>query len=173
MSPTSAYFIPVIKFPVGQFKTQTKKVLEELAIIDGYYDEENELYAAYKRIAFEYASIHDTGQDKLIPEASTEGYGATCNNCAADIDEQLYDTINDYYDFESDTGEEKDMKTLLLTCPECNTTIALGDVKFSQPALFANQFFQLVAVNEKIEPGLIKELQSELGCEIKVIYEIM
>ncbi|MFT3823957.1 MAG: hypothetical protein QM731_08550 [Chitinophagaceae bacterium] len=173
MSTTSAYFIPVKKFPVGQFKKKAKRILEKLDMIDGYYDEEDEWYASGKRLEFEYAAIHDTDYLKLVPEASSAGYGSTCINCEADIDEEFYDSINEYYDLESDSGEEKNMNELELICKHCNTKMTLGQTKFKYPVLFANQFFQFVDINDEIEPRLLKKIESKLCCKMQLVYERM
>ena len=122
MSTISAYFIPANKFPIGQFSRKVRAALERLNIIDGYYDEERTTYAHGQQMIFEYASIHDTDKNKLVPEASSAGYGAICTNCNSGIDEELYDIINDYYDFEGETGKEKDMTELKLTCSNCKKT---------------------------------------------------
>ena len=167
------YFIPLRKFPVGQFKSKVKEILENMRIIDGYYDEENELLGAGEKSSFEYASIHDTPNDKLVPEASTSGYGATCSKCNSDMDHELYDKINDYYDFESDSGEERDMKSIQLICPECTTTSTLNEVVFTQPVLLTNQYFQFVDIDDEIDPKVIRGMESALDCDLKVIYERM
>lgn len=173
MSTNSIYFIPVKAFPVGQFATNAKKVLESLEIIDGYYDEDDDLYASGESIGFEYASIHDTDKNKLIPESSSTGYGATCPTCKADVDDDLYDTINDYYDYEAETGKEKDMSSLTLTCSHCKASATLGSIDFPDGVRLSNQFFQWVNVEDKLEETSLESIEEALGTKLILIYERM
>jgi hypothetical protein len=173
MSTISAYFIPTRKYPVGQFRSEVKRILEKLKIIDGYYSEEDETYAHGHSISFEYASIHDTDKNKLVPEASSSGYGATCLQCNADIDEEFYDTINDYYDYEGESGKEKDMTRLTVKCNNCNKSMRLQDIKFTQPVILTNHFFQFVDIDDEIPPYILKNIEQSLGTELTVIYESM
>jgi len=173
MSTISAYFIPGSKFTVGQFRIKVKAVLDKLSLIDGYYDEEDNTYAHGQAIIFEYASIHDTDKNKLIPEASSSGYGATCINCNTDIDEGLYGIINDYYDFEGESGKEKDMADLKLVCSNCEKTMKLKDVKFKQPVILTNHFFQFVDIDDEISDDILTQIEKELGTKLTLIYERM
>lgn len=173
MSTTSVFFIPSTQFPVGQFKTRVRETLEELNIIDGFYDEAFEQYATTGKPIFEYASIHDTDKHKLVPEGSSGGYGSTCSHCNEGIDDDFYSVLNDYYEYEMDSDQEKDMRALKITCPRCNTQQNLGELKFSEPVVFTNQFFQFVDIDDDADPQLIKELESKLSCQITVIYERM
>jgi ribosomal protein S24E len=173
MATTSVYFIPQTKFTTGQFKTAVEKTLGELHMIDGYYDEEDESYAPGELLSFEYATIHDTDKDRLIPEASSEGYGATCTNCKADIDDEFYDSLNDFYDFEGEHMVEKDMKSISATCQKCKKVSKLTDISFKQPTAIANQYFQFVDLNSEIENGLIQKIESLLKCPLTIIYESM
>lgn len=173
MSTISAYFIPTNKYPVGQFKSNVENDLKTLNLIDGYYDEEDETYAHGQSIVFEYASIHDTDKKKLVPEASSSGYGSICIQCNADIDEEFYDTINDYYDYEGEMGKEKDMAELTVKCNNCNKSMKLQDIKFTQPAMLANQFFQFVDIDDEISSDIIKNIEQSLGTKLTVIYESM
>jgi hypothetical protein len=173
MSTTSAYFIPTKKFAVGQFKDQVESVLEKLNLIDGYYDEANGSYAHGQAILFEYASIHDTDKKKLVPEASSAGYGAICIKCNADIDEEFYDTINDYYDYEEESGKEKDMTEPILTCNNCNKSMMLQEIKYTQPVVLTNHFFQFVDIDDEISASILKQIEKDLGTDLTIIYERM
>lgn len=173
MSTISAYFIPTKKYTVGQFKSKVKGVLEKLNLIDGYYDEEEDTYACGELIVFEYASIHDTSKNKLVPEASSSGYGARCINCNADIEEEFYDSINDYYDYEGQSGKEKDMTELMLKCNNCKKSMKLRDVKFTQSVMLTNHFFQFVDIQEEISADLLKKIEQNLDSEFTIIYESM
>jgi hypothetical protein len=173
MSTTTAYFIPAKTFPVGQFEANVKKVLDSLGIIDGYYDEDDEWYASGGIIAFEYASIHDTDKNKLVPESSAEGYGSVCPTCKGDTDDDFYDSINDYYDYEGETGKEKDMTTLPLTCSHCKAATTLGKLSFTQPVIFASQYFQFVDVEDEIATTLLKNMEAGLDTTLTVFFERM
>lgn len=106
---------------------------------------------------FEYASIYDTDKRKLVPEASSSGYGSTCIQCNADIDEEFYDTINDYYDYEGESGKEKDMADLTVKCNNCSKSIKLQDIKFTQPVTLTNHFFQFVDIDDEISQDTLKK----------------
>ena len=173
MATTSIYFIPQVKFPTGQFKPTVEKVLGELSIIEGYYDEEDESFAPGELLSFEYATIHDTDKDRLIPEASSEGYGATCTNCAADIDDEFYDALNDFYDFEGEHMVEKDMKSITATCEKCKKVSKITDIQFKQPTAISNQYFQFVDLNTEVNNELIQTIEAKLGSQLTIVYEKM
>jgi len=173
MSTITAYFIPAKKFPLGQFTEKVKDTLEKLNLIDGYYDEEDNTYAHGRAIIFEYATIHDTDKNKLVPEASSTGYGAICIQCNAEVDEELYDVINNYYDYEGESGKEKDMAGLTLTCNNCNKSMKLQDVKFTLPVMLTNHFFQFVDIDDEISEDVLKKIEQNLDTELRVIYERM
>lgn len=173
MSTISAYFIPTKKYHVGQFKTDVKKALETLKLIDGYYDEEDNTYAHGNMIMFEYASIHDTDKKKLVPEASSSGYGSTCTQCSTDINDEFYDTINNHYDYEEESGEEKDMTELSVKCNNCGKSMKLQEIKFIQTVVLTNHFFQFVDIVGEISQDTLKNIEESLGTELTVIYETM
>ena len=144
-----------------------------MRLIDGYYDKEEGSFAPTDLIQFEYASVQDTRYHKLIPEASSGGYGATCHKCNKDVDSTFYDTINDYYDLETDTGKEKDMRELELVCEHCKTKQTLVQLVFNEPVVFANQYFQFVNIFNYIDPKFVDIFKEKLECEVKLIYEKM
>lgn len=173
MSTLTVYFIPTKKIAVGQFKEKVKNVLEKLSLIDGYYNQEEGTYAHGQSIAFEYASIHDSDKNKLVPEASAAGYGAICPQCNADLDDALYDTINDYYDDEEESGKEMNMAELTITCDSCNNAMQLQDLKFNNPAMLTNHFFELVDVEDEIPADIISQIEQNLDTSLTIIYESM
>ncbi len=158
---------------MGRFASKVERILEKLNIIDGYYDEVEGTFATSGRIPFEYASIHDGDKTRLIPAASSAGYGVSCPHCHAGIDENFYDTINDHYEMEDEAGQEANMNNLVITCSKCSNSTRLDKLKFSQPVAFNNQFFELVEIQEEINPELIKKLESKLCCKLQLIYEQM
>lgn len=173
MATTSIYFIPQTKFPTGQFKITVEKALEELNLIEGYYDEDDESFAPGQLLSFEYASIRDTDNDRLIPEASSEGYGAVCTHCSADIDDEFYDALNDFYDFEVEHMVEKDMKSVIVTCEKCKKVSKITEIQFKQPATISNQYFQFVDLNDEVNTDLIQKMEAKLGSPLTIIYESM
>jgi hypothetical protein len=177
MSTSSIYFLPSSKFTVGQFKRIVINSLQEMHLIDGYYDKEQEQFASGELFSFEYASVHDSDQYRLVPEASPEIDGAVCYKCNKNVDDDIYDVINDHYDLESETGVEKDMRELQLVCHHCNSKQTLIQVVYSQPSdqpiQFANQFFQFVDVSDVIDQNLVNVLKEKLGCDLNLIHERM
>ena len=173
MSTTSAYFIPKTPFAIGQFENTVKSSLERLGIIDGYYDAESKLYACSSNLPFEYASITDSENLRLIPEASSEGYGAVCKYCHKDIDEVLYDAINNFYNLESDSAEKKGMDSILVVCPNCSTSQKLGNLTFTSNAHLANQYFQFVDIDSEISSTVLEQLEASIGSDLDIIYEHM
>jgi hypothetical protein len=51
--------------------------------------------------------------------------------------------------------------------------MTLGEIKFTQPVLLANQFFQFVDIGDEIDVNIIQQLESNFGCDIKLVYERM
>lgn len=172
MSATNVYFLPSAGFEVGEFKKRIVKHLEEMLLINGYYDEK-EGFFAYKSIPFEYASVHDNGIYRLIPETSCDGYGSTCCKCLKDIDGDFYETISDFYDAEGDAGEESDMRKLKLVCPNCGIVQDLSQIVFKEPVTFASQYFQFVDIDDEIDEKLLSILGERMQCDFTLLYERM
>lgn len=178
MSTTNTYLIPDKAYKVGQFQKQVKKVLTQLEIIDGYYDQEDGLLAAGENgeligSTFEYCSIHDTKYKRLLPEATTSGYGSTCSSCKSDMDAVFYEALNDFYDEEDEQEQEADMLTLQVKCPTCQYINLLSELTFTTETLIANQFFQFVDLDEELNQNTVKEIEQRLGCSLRIIYERM
>lgn len=171
MPALTAYIVPRTSFPAGQFAEQVINLLKESNIINGYYDKDEEWFAPGDKLVFRYAVIYDNILSKLVPAFSLDGFGATCAYCAGDVDEQLYDVIDDYYDAEAESGKGKDMHTLGLTCPHCKKKTSLGQLVFTKPAVLANRFLQFVDLLDEMPTELIKTFEQKLGTELRVIYE--
>jgi hypothetical protein len=173
MSTISVYFIPVNKLTSGAFKPRAIQVLEQLGLIDGYYDEEEEGFAAGQIILFEYATIYDHIIKRLVPQTSIAGYGAVCSHCDEDVDHIFYNTINDCYDAECEGGGPVDMAGLQLTCGHCNTTTTLDALKYTQTVCFENQFIQFNDLADEISPSLLGQIQMRFGTPFQLVYEHM
>jgi DNA-directed RNA polymerase subunit RPC12/RpoP len=173
MSTFSAYFIPGHKFAIGQFGPKVRHTLEELEIIERYFNEEDEGIIASGKVPFEYAAIHDSDKDRIVPETSSAGYGSTCPVCGADIDDAFYESLNDFYDRESAVNLELDMKDMKVRCRHCEHTFLLSEIKFQQGAVLSNQYFQFVGIDKDIQPELLEKLETVLGCRLNLIYEIL
>jgi hypothetical protein len=104
MSETTAYLIPKKHFDVGEFEAQIKAAFERLEMIDGYYNEDNNWFAAGDSAhllfadsavddnpPFEYIEIHDTENKRLLPEGCQEP--VDCPFCQADISEAVNDFL--------------------------------------------------------------------------------
>lgn len=171
MSAISVYFIPVNKLTSGAFKPRAIQVLEQLGLIDGFYDDEEQGFAAGEVFLFEYATIYDNTIKRLVPPAATGGYGAVCSHCNTDVEEIFCDTINGCYDLEFDGTALVDMAGLKLTCKSCNTTLTLDALKYRQAVSFENQYFQFTYIAEEISPSLLSQIQMRFGTPFHLIYE--
>jgi hypothetical protein len=184
MSASCGYLISDKSFPVGQFAKLIGTILKNYQVINGYYDKEQGTLAAGQNsffifsnnqnssdIAFEYADIHDTTNNRLIPDSSSEGYGANCRNCKENIDEDLYDVLNDLYEREFDTCVETDMTNLEISCSNCGHINKLADIKFDFETEIKNQYIQFVDIESDFNLDKVKEIGKLMNCDFKIIYE--
>jgi hypothetical protein len=183
MSSSFGYLIPNKTFEVGQFRKLITSNLEAQEIIDGYYEEEFQWFAAGKNShsifkestddtnpAFEYVEIHDTVNNRIIPDCTEDSYGAKCNNCKTNLDDTLSDLLMDLSDVESESGNETDMTQLIIECHNCNQTIKITDVMFDLPVRFRNQFACFVEIDSEFDEEKIKEIAIKFDCTFEILY---
>ena len=184
MSASCGYLVPDKSFPAGQFKKAIKTLLETDKVINGYYDEKQGTLAAghhsfsifqdnlnNSNIAFEYGDIHDTNNNRLIPEGSSEGYGANCVYCNKPIDDELLDVLNDLYEKEYDSGLETDMTGLEISCGDCMQVNKLSEIQFTQDVEIKNQYIQFVDIESNFDLSKVEEIGKRLNCTLKVFYD--
>jgi hypothetical protein len=183
MSSPFGYLIPKKPFEIGQFKKLVTSILEKEEIIDGYYDEEYQWFAAGENShsffkdknddanrAFEYVEIHDTLNNRIIPDCTSDNYGAKCNNCEENLDDNLSDVLMELAELESENGTESDMTQLIIECQGCNHANKITDINFDLPVKFNNQFVCFVEINSEFDEGRISDVAKKLDCNFEIIY---
>ncbi len=183
MSSSFGYLIPEKSFEIGQFKKLVTTVLEKEGITNGFYDEANQWFASGKNAhilfedqndgtnsAFEYVEIHDTLNNRIIPDCTSDNYGAKCNNCNGSLDDNLSEVMMEMADLESKTGVETDMAQLVIQCQHCNHTNKINHIIFDPPVRLNNQFMCFVEIDSGFEEERINELATKLDCAIEVLY---
>ena len=184
MSASCGYLIPDKSFSLGEFTKEIRAVLDQQKVLKGYYNKEQGRLAAGQNsflifsdnlnnssIAFEYSEIHDTINNRLIPESSSQGYGANCKNCKENIDEDFYDALNNLYEHEFDTGLETDMTNLEIKCANCGHINKLADIRFDFETAINNQYIQFVDIESDFNLSKVKEIGQLMNCNFRIIYE--
>jgi hypothetical protein len=183
MSSPFGYLIPKRNYEIGQFKKLITSLLETQLIIDGYYDEEYQWFAAGKNShsifkenndpinpAFEYVEIHDTVNNRIIPDSTSDNYRAKCGSCKGIIDDGLMDALWNLADEENESGIETDMTLLTIECPHCQCTNKITDISFDLPVRFKNQFACFVEIDSEFNEGRIKEIFKQLDSSFEILY---
>ncbi len=183
MSSSFGYLIPKKSFDIGQFKKSITSILEAQKIIGGYYEEKYQWFAAGKNSnsifqesddndnpAFEYVEIHDTVNSRIIPDCTEERYEAKCNNCKANLDDNLSEVLMDLADVESESGIETDMTHLTIECNSCNLSNKISDIDFGLTVRFKNQFVCFVEIESEFDDEKIKEVADILDCTFEILY---
>lgn len=183
MSSQLVYLIPKKSFEIGTFKKAVTSVLEKEEVIHGYYDEEYQWFAPGKNShsffkdkndgtnpAFEYLEIHDTVNKRIIPDCTSDNYGAKCNKCNTDLDENLSEILTELADTEFENKTESDMTQLTLKCPGCNHVTMIADANFDLPVRFHNQFACFVEIGSEVDENIINAFAQKLDCNFDIIY---
>lgn len=183
MSSPFGYLIPNKPFEVGQFKKLLTSILEKEEIIDGYYDEElqwfamgNKSHYIFKDVddelphCFEFVEIHDTINNRIIPDCTSEKYGAKCKNCKEDLDDSLNDVLMELAELESENGIESDMTRLVIICRSCNNANKITDIDFDLTVKFNSQFACFVEINSDFDEDKISQIAKFLNCNFDIIY---
>jgi 5-methylcytosine-specific restriction endonuclease McrA len=183
MSSSFGYLIPKKPFDIGQFSKLVRSVLEKEKIINGYYEEEYQWFAAGQNAysfftrkaddinpAFEYVEIHDTINNRIIPDCTSENYGAKCNNCKENLDDGLSDELIELSDLESESGRESDMAQLVIECQRCNHANKITEINFDLPVKFNNQFLCFVEIESDFDEEKINDFAKILGSDFEIVY---
>lgn len=181
MSSTCGYLVPDRSFPIGEFKRAIIAFLEKEQIIS--YDADTETSVSEdlslslfncdihdSGFAFEYATIHDTINRRLVPEEWGEGDGANCQKCQSCCDSQFSEALCDLYELEYENNQETDMALLTIPCGNCGHINHLMNMQLDTPAEIANQYIQFIDIENDFHPGKVKELNTFLNCNLKVFY---
>src|SRR5262245_41691787 len=101
--------------------------LTECGIVNGFYNEELGWFAAGSNSgnlfgkessaspAFEYAIIYDQSAAHFVPDSHTGGFGTKCIDCRANLDEVLYEMLDE----QGEGKDAKDVRYWRITCPNC------------------------------------------------------
>lgn len=183
MSSTFGYLIPDKPLNVGLFREVILSFLNNQKVIDGYYEEKYQWYAAGDdshsifvekgdeiNPAFEYVEIHDTINNRIIPDCTSADYGAKCANCKTNLDEILSEILIDLADQESENGNETDMALLVVNCESCHHNNNLRELEFELEVKVANQFACFVEIDSEFNVKKLNELASLLDCKLDIIY---
>lgn len=181
MSETTAYLIPKKHFDVGEFKVKVEDAFEKLKLIDGYYDEDSNWFAAGDNAhslftdssvdenrPFEYVEIHDTANNRLLPEGLQEA--VQCPFCQTDIMEDLNEFLFETTEKEYDEKNETDMAAAELRCPNCGKKSKLSALTYHEKIAFSNQYICFVAILDDINKDKLLELEKEIDAPVEVIY---
>ena len=174
--------IPEKSLDVGQFREVVISFLKSQDIIDGYYEEQYQWYAAGDNShsifngeddevnpAFEYVEIHDTINNRIIPDCTSEDYGAKCANCKTSLDDILNETLSDLADQEFENGSETDMALLVVKCKNCDHTSNLNSLEFKLNVKITNQFACFVEIDNEFNDKKLNQLASLLDCKLDII----
>jgi len=183
MSSSFGYLIPSKTFDVGQFKNALVSILEKKKIIDGYYEKKYQWYAAAEdshsiftesedeeNPGFEYLEIHDTINNRLIPDCTSDNYGAKCINCKTNLDDILSEALFALAETESESGEETDMALLVVVCSNCQHNNPIQNIPFDLEVRVTNQFACFVEIDNEFDDQMIAELSLLLDCKLDIVY---
>ncbi len=123
--------------------------------------------------SFEYVIIHGTENYRLVPDASTAGYGAICSHCQSGIDSELYELLNRTYNEEYESNSEIDMSTLSVVCEKCNRSTPLRELATELETTLSNKFINMCNIYDYLDDAAVKDFSDRLGCRFRVLYERM
>ena len=183
MSSHFGYLIPDKPFDIGEFKRMITTIFKNSKIIDGYYDEKYSWFCAGDNShsmfskdndddnsAFEYVEIHDTINKRLIPDCSSQSYGAKCSKCKVDIEDAFMEVFNKLADMEFDGSAETDMTSLSVKCENCEYLNKLFEIKFDVETKITNQYMCFVEIDGDFNKDLVKKISKILNCNFSIIY---
>jgi hypothetical protein len=181
MSETTAYLIPKKHFEVGEFKSKVETALEKLKLINGYYDEESNWFAAgdnahllfangspEENPSFEYVEIHDTVNNRLLPEGLQEP--VECKVCHTNVQEDVNELLFSITEKEYDLKREADIATAELLCPTCGQKSKLSALSYHEKIAFTNQYVCFVAILDDINKNKLIEIEKQIEAPFEIIY---
>jgi predicted RNA-binding Zn-ribbon protein involved in translation (DUF1610 family) len=119
-----------------------KSILERIDVIDRYYDAKLGWFAAgansfllfkeayeQRTIAFECAIVHGSEAYRIVPDTGL--YGFKCPSCGTQIDADVADSINAFYDAEQ-SMPKRDMRLIRIRCSNCRREGTLDNIPCDQ-----------------------------------------
>lgn len=182
MSEYNFYLVPVDEPSAGRrgIGDRILNYLEQQGVLEGFYDEELGWYAAgpksadlftdvsAKGPAFEYAILYDRQEAHFVPDSQTAGFGARCSGCQADLDEEVYELLE-----EQGEGEEViDVAGRKLNCPKCRLPNPLVTLKAEIDTAVTRFYVNFCAVDSfNLNPEILDELQKIVGTKFRLVGE--
>ncbi len=181
MSEKIVYLIPKEHFEVGGFKAKVETIFEKLKLIDRYYDEQYNWFAAGDNAhllfsdneldtdaRFEYVEIHDTGNSRLLPEGLQAP--VACKICNADVSDDVNDFLFSISEKEYDEKRETNMLALEFLCPNCGIKSRLSALAYNEPIALTDQYICFVGIPGEINRGKFVEIEGYIGTTFELIY---
>jgi hypothetical protein len=181
MSETTAYLIPKKHFEVGEFEGKIKIAFEKLKFINGFYDEDSNWFAAGDNAhllfadgslednpPFEYVEIHDTENNRLLPEGLQES--VECKVCCTDVKEEVNDLLFTITEMEYDAKKEIDMATAEFLCPKCGQRSKFSELTYHEKTAITGQFICFVAILDKINTNKLADIERQIDSQFDIIY---
>ena len=181
MSERTVYVIPKNKFEVGEFKQKVETVFKRLKLINGYYNKDNSWFNAGNNAyflfeddlrdenpPFEYLEIHDTKNNRLLPEGLQEP--AECRVCHTDLHDEINELLFTITEKEHDERKETDMTNTLVYCPNCNQERKLSDLSYQEKIAITNQYLCFVDIADDLKESSLVEIEKELKTAFEIIY---
>ncbi|MCC6738879.1 MAG: hypothetical protein IT452_07515 [Planctomycetia bacterium] len=182
MSELNVFLVPTDKPLSGRrgIKDRILDYLEGRGIVAGFYDEKLEWYAAGPRSfelfrgsaaggpAFEYAIIYDRNEAHFVPDAHTAGFGARCVSCQADLDEPVYQVLEE----QGECSEVKDVAAVSIRCPSCRHPNPLVTLQAEVETAVTRFYINFCAVESlDVNPAILAELREIVGAELALVVE--
>lgn len=114
--------------------------------------------------AFEDCRAHN-GNEYLIPDGDTGGFGAKCPGCGKELEDALVaEAITDFNEADSEDDRTE--------CPKCKTVIDVPKLSFKLETALAPSFLCFVNVPSAVpNPDLMKALEEATGTPWKSLTE--
>ncbi|MCR9145460.1 MAG: hypothetical protein NXI24_24690 [bacterium] len=177
MGEMDVNLFPEDRLPVRDFGIRARRALTELRIIDGYYEEEEDLLAAGPNslkafpgdadymVGFEYCSVYDFENADLVP--GMPALEPRCPHCDADIDETYYSTLDESGLYELPRGRADFMKIQFI-CPVCERDIRLPELESNSGLLLLKQHIDFHQVVDYIKPAWVDRIARRMGCRLAI-----
>ncbi len=178
MSEVGVYLVPVDEpAPQRNLCGPVLRYLKARGIVNGLYDDELGWYAAgphstslftgSEQPAFEYAIIYDDSRAQFVPNSHSAGFGSSCASCKAELDEQLYDYLNEQAEAEA----VSDAASHAIACP-CGHSNSLVTLRAQIDTAVTRFYLNFCAVDgEGPDAAIVKDLEGLLGCQLRIIWE--
>lgn len=181
MSETAVYLVPRTTFSTGEFANKVIPLLEQHDIINGFYEEEHNWFAAGDQAnllfenpeeagspPFEYLEIHDNDCLRIIPEG-IQG-AACCSSCGTDLEELLTAALDLTCENEQVEGQESDMAEIVVICSSCGKKDKITGLQYAEKTLFASQYICMMPVSEELNADKLRAIESSLETSFELLY---